>query len=130
MEHRRISSERWVVELYPPWGDDGPVSRVIRKWPAEAQLHAQQRVKDLEEFGPYELQASKRVKKVQGSREGLYELRKQGTFSFRLLFTCVSRTVVMVHACQKKRWRLNKRDIKTADARAAQAKRYYEERAR
>lgn len=127
MEGRRTSTERWVVELYPPWSDDGPVSKVIRGWPAETQAHVRHNVQDLEEFGPYELQASNRVKKVPGSKTGLYELKKRGKFSFRLLFICVRRRVIVVHAHQKRKWRLNARDIRTADKRAAQARSYYEE---
>ena len=119
----------WTVELYPPWNDVGRVHRTIERLPPKTQVRVGAKIERLEELGPHKLGAD-HVKKIKQSREGLWELRFLGASSFRLLFVCVGHTIVIVHALQKKRNALTKRDVQLADTRAHKVKEYYQELAR
>ena len=119
----------WTVELYPPWSDAGRVRRTIEKLPPKTQVRVMAKIERLEELGPHKLGAD-HVKKVKVSQEGLWELRFPGASSLRLLFVCVGHTIVIVHAFQKKRNALTKRDVQQADTRAFKVKEHYQELAR
>ena len=119
----------WTVELYPPWSDEGQVRKIIERLPPKTQVRVMEKMERLEELGPHKLGAD-HVKKVKVSQEGLWELRFPGASSLRLLFVCVGHTIVIVHAFQKKRNALTKRDVQQADTRASKVKQYYQERAR
>jgi len=115
----RVDSTPWTVELYPLGKHEGCVAEFIQGLPEEQQARIAKKIELLEEFGPFNLGVG-HVAAVHGTRNHVYELRILGRSSFRLFFTCVGHVVVILHGVQKKSQHLRRKDVETADRRAAE----------
>jgi phage-related protein len=112
--------------LYPLGKDESCVAEFIQGLPDDQQARIAKKIELVEEFGPFNLGVG-HVAAVHGTRNRVYELRILGKSSFRFFFTCVGRIVVILHGVQKKSQRLRKRDVETADRRAAEVLEAYKE---
>ena len=112
---------KWSAEFFPGGDVEGPAFKAIRDLrDAEAQAEIMHWIEQLEEFGPYHWLESKRVRKVQTSRENVLELRVHHRQAFRVLFCCRGQMIWILHFVVKKKQDLDKQDVQLADRRAKQ----------
>jgi phage-related protein len=108
------------MEFFPFGDPDPPAKRAMQDLTREERVEVGHWLELLQELGPYKLLESKRVAKMAGTKEDLYELRiRRGRRQFRAFFCIRGHCLWILHFVEKKRQRILKH-IRLAERRAKQ----------